>query len=38
MNKLKRSIKGMSISKYSVEEIEKDMTIEDAIKILHGSN
>lgn len=38
MNKLKRSTKGMSIPQYSVEEIEKNMTIEDAIKILHGSN
>lgn len=38
MNKLKRSTRGMPIPKYSVEEIEKNMTIEDAIKILYGSN
>lgn len=35
---MKRSTKGMQIPKYSVEEIEKNMTIEDAIKILHGGN
>lgn len=31
---MKRSIKGMQIPKYTVEEIEKNMIVEDAIKML----
>lgn len=30
----KRNTKGMSIPKYTVEEIEKKMTTEDAIKLV----
>lgn len=31
---LKRNTKGMSIPKYTVEEIEKKMTTDDAIKLV----
>lgn len=31
---MKRSIKGMQIPKCAIEEIEKNMTVKDAIKIL----